>query len=932
MGGRFTQYFLLCICVSVIGLSRGDISFSILHTGDTRSNFLPIDASSLLECAPTYGLNSTQLATYAKKCIGGWDIRAKFIRDFRNSVGAENTLLIDAGDMLSGTLFFQAFNSTMIQEYTAAAGYNLTGLSSRDFDGGTAMFSNLVNYLNDNGVKTTSVSLNFTSPQLKSKVVNQVTMNIQGKNINIFYVNNVRTATLTKLPPGVGVLVGQELQSAMTETAAGNAFNIVVSKQSTLALDMELLRPIRKLVDIILVSYNGEMMVGSMGCVAGIPDCTVPYPLNATTEADFPLVVAAAPPLGTGIGVLNVTFDDSGKLVDWSGDSILFNRSVYQPDPVIEADLYSRKQTVVEFTAGVVGHTPVPLIGNGAGSGSPCRNGQCSFGALVADAMRNYSNVDIGLMSGGSTRANIPAGDITYGDILLALPFLNNVATFEILGSDLLDVLNYGFSSLGSSEGTGKFLQVSGLRVTYNPTKNDTMRRVILVESLNRDTGLYEEFDTRNTYSVACTNFQYAGGDGYNTVGLPGKTINGVGYGSLLTDVVIEFINAKVADNDGYFQRLDTDKRLIVTNLDQAFVPTIQPVIITFKQVPDGLVAAFTVVTGVLSIITIVVGAFIFHNRTHAVTVIASPVFCMIIIGGVLLSHLAVMIYMHVRNNAGCMTFPWLGNYAFVIIFGALFAKTWRIDMIFSRTKKLKTKKRAISNTLLFIIIGLMLLVETFIMGLWQGLSPLKYTFSVSGTESYYTCKSKNGVYFFAASIAYKALLMVWGMYLVIKTRNIDSDFRESTFIGWVIYAVFFTCAVIVTICLILKTNIVGVFVLIIIGFWIVSCAVIGAIFIPKLIEIISHPDLVWSVYFQRRAENIRQGGGSVFTKTASVAHDSIQDRMEGMSLTGLQALLEEFEMRHTSLKSSLADLEKDLSVIRAKIAKKQASAAKKGK
>lgn len=517
-------------------------------------------------------------------------------------------------------------------------------------------------------------------------------------------------------------------------------------------------------------------------------------------------------------------------------------------------------------------------------------------------------------------------GDITTGDIVSALPYLNTLATFQVTGETLLAMLNVGFSRL-VSDGTsaGPYPQVSGIRVSYNPTLPPASR-VINIQMLNRITGLYEDFDTRNTYSIASLDFNFGGGDGYTM--LPGSAINAVPYGRSLIDIVIDYINDKNAEGDvAYYNSLSTQTRIIVTTETEAFTPTSRPIIP--KVVPDGLVVAFTIITGVLAIVAILVGAFIWYHREHAVTVIASPIFCLIIIFGVLLSLLAVMIYMHVLNNAGCMAFPWLGNYAFVIIFGSLFAKTWRIDMIFSSTKKLRTKRRAIPPYMLGAVVGILILIETFIMGLWQGLSPLKYVnhINLDNFSSQYYCSSKNGIYFFAASIAYKGLLMLWGMYLVVKTRNIDSDFRESTFIGWVIFAVFFTCAVIVTICLILKSNLIAVFVLIHIGFWIVTCAVIGAIFIPKIIEIIAHPGLIWSVYFQRRAENLRNGTGSVFAKNTSVSHDSIHDRMDGMSVTALHSLLEEYELRQKSLQSSVRQLEKDLAAIRSKIAKKEGSA-----
>jgi len=817
----------------------------------------------------------------------------------------------------------------MISTYTTNLGYNGTGIGARDFDGGPTMFLNLVDSLAAGGVSPLVINLNFTTAGTAYNTLMKVkTVTIQGEDVKIIAMTHMRIDTLTKLPTGVSPYNAYSTAARITDILGpASKYVIMLSKQSTLSDDVDFLQQsgLTSFVDIVVATYGSEMQQGSQGCINGIV-CNGNYPFSAVSSNGVNnYIVAVAPPLGMGVGILNVTFDTTGVLTNWTGDNIIFNRTHYSPDPVVELDIYNRKQQVIAFSSKIVGSTPELLVGDGSDADRPCRWKQCSFGCLVADAMRNYSNVDIGIIEGGSVRANITAGNITYGEILLSLPFLNNVATFQIQGNTLLDVLNHGVRNMFIS-GSGRFLQVSGLQFQYNPNLPATGNRLITVSVLNRDTGAYEPLDTLKTYSMATTNFMFLGGDGYNAVGLPSLAINTAPYGPLLTDVVLNYINDKVSEGDlAYFQSLDLDPRVITTDLTQAFVPTTQPIVITFRSVPDGLSAAFTVITGVLALIAIVIGAYIWHHRFHAVTVIASPFFCLIILGGVLLSHLAVMIFIHVKNDAGCMAFPWIGNFAFVIIFGALFAKTWRIDMIFASSKKLKTKKRAISNGLLLLVIGILLLIESFILGLWTGLSPLKYKLitDFSRRESRYSCSSTNGVYFFAASIAYKGVLMLWGMYLVIKTRNIDSDFRESTFIGWVIYAVFFTVAVIVTICLLLKTNVVGVFVLIIIGFWIVTLSVLGAIFVPKMIEIYTHPHLVWAIYFQKRAENMKMGTGSVFTKGHSLSNDSIHEKMDGMTITGLETLLEECEMREKALKQSLSEIAKDISTVKAKIAKK---------
>ena len=48
-------------------------------------------------------MNSTAKANIDKTCLGGWDSRTTFVNKFRAEVGHENMLLLDTGDILSGT-------------------------------------------------------------------------------------------------------------------------------------------------------------------------------------------------------------------------------------------------------------------------------------------------------------------------------------------------------------------------------------------------------------------------------------------------------------------------------------------------------------------------------------------------------------------------------------------------------------------------------------------------------------------------------------------------------------------------------------------------------------------------------------------------------------------------------------------------------------
>ena len=97
-------------------------------------------------------------------------------------------------------------------------------------------------------------------------------------------------------------------------------------------------------------------------------------------------------------------------------------------------------------------------------NGAPVRIVRCqetNLGDLAADAFRHETGADIGLVNGGSLRAPIAAGEITYGDIINVLPFSNQICVSELTGQQILDALEWGCRAVPGS--AGSFLHPSGL-------------------------------------------------------------------------------------------------------------------------------------------------------------------------------------------------------------------------------------------------------------------------------------------------------------------------------------------------------------------------------------------------------------------------------------------------------------------------------------
>lgn len=156
----------------------------------------------------------------------------------------------------------------------------------------------------------------------------------------------------------------------------------------------------------------------------------------------------------------------------------LINKDDYTVSTDENSAEYKAYQKMSDFIAGineqynelagtVVARTDVELTVNDPETGERAvRNSETNLGDLCADAYRVKTGADIGLINGGGVRANIAAGDITYGNIIDVQPFGNSLCVVEATGQQILDCLEMG--AVHAPEENGGFMQVSGLSYTVN--------------------------------------------------------------------------------------------------------------------------------------------------------------------------------------------------------------------------------------------------------------------------------------------------------------------------------------------------------------------------------------------------------------------------------------------------------------------------------
>jgi hypothetical protein len=137
--------------------------------------------------------------------------------------------------------------------------------------------------------------------------------------------------------------------------------------------------------------------------------------------------------------------------------------------------------------------------------------------------------------------------------------------------------------------------------------------------------------------------------------------------------------------------------------------------------------------------------------------------------------------------DAACMAIPWLWGLGFTICFSSLFAKVWRVKQLFKAAAR--CRRVNVGNELIVKIMGGMLLVECTILVVFQIVSPQIWEREVLddvdgyATESEGGCASDSGLWFWFALVVFHILSLLYALILCFQTKNIPSDFAETSHI-----------------------------------------------------------------------------------------------------------------------------------------------------
>lgn len=448
-----SRLFISAVAAVLIAIPTLGESIVILHSNDTHSQ---IDTDS--------------------KGIGGALQRKAIIDSVRNA--EKNVILVDAGDVVQGSLYFKFFKGEVEYPLMDLMGYEIRILGNHEFDNG---IDDISKYYKQTKGTPLSANYDFSETDLDGVFSPYTIREVDGKKIGFFGINIdpsslIRTESIGNMKYSDAVSVANEtaafLKNEMNCDLVVAVTHIGAEKKNAKATDYDLAAA-SKDIDIIIGGHSHTVILPGTES-DDKPGLNKNFPSIVKNALGEPVLVVQTGKNGVNLGYIKVDLDEIGNARNYD----------YRLIPVTDRfspDQYDKN--IIEFLAPykeVVDSVNSRVIARSAGE---YPNGQATgalanftadmafnIGTYKADSIRltnpDFPTIDFAFMNVGGIRKTMKAGDVTEGQILDTYPFSNFLMIASIKGSDLAEALKVAATKGGESVSSHlNVLMDSGLNV-----------------------------------------------------------------------------------------------------------------------------------------------------------------------------------------------------------------------------------------------------------------------------------------------------------------------------------------------------------------------------------------------------------------------------------------------------------------------------------
>ena len=525
------------------GISANMFELNVAHINDHHSHLEE-------EKMPLKLNGQTVIAT-----IGGLPRVAQEIKDFRKN--NKNTLILHAGDAVTGTLYYTLFEGKADAQLMNAINFDAFTLGNHEFDDGNKFLKSFLDALT-----IPVISANVVPDKgsiLEGKWKPYIIKNIGGQKVGIIGINVVKK-TKESSSPGDDIKFTDEVETAgkyVKELQNQGINKIILLSHAGYEKNVEIGEKVDG-IDLI-ISGDTHYLLGKefeqFGLVPEKPD----YPKKVNSPDGNPVYIAEAWNYSYLLGEMKVKFDQNGVIKELIptpklliGDtfeiknaegktvqlnekeklviinSIKNNRNikVVKNDTVTQQllDRYQKEKT--ELGKQSVGKITEEILGGSDNRVPGPHNKDGSFATtLVAESvlhkLRNMGtgNVDFVIGNAGNVRITLNPGNFTYDQAYSLLPFTSNtVFITDITGAEVKQVLEDAIDYVLNGGSTGAFPYGAGIR--YEATKEGKLgTRVKKIEVFDFKANKWVPIDAKKSYMLAVNSYIAQGKDGYTTLG-----------------------------------------------------------------------------------------------------------------------------------------------------------------------------------------------------------------------------------------------------------------------------------------------------------------------------------------------------------------------------------------------------------------------------
>jgi 5'-nucleotidase len=476
------------------------------------------------------------------------------VRDARANDGA--VLLVDAGDMWQGTLESNLTEGATVAKAYNALGYAAATVGNHEFDFGPAGPKAIPEFIDDDpqgALKARASELNF--PLLTANLIDTTS------DQRVDWDNVMSSTMVTRAGIKIGI-VGLVTTSALQTTIASNTIGVHIAPLAEAAtIEARALRAAGASLVIVIAhagsrceeftdpldlsscDMSGEIMRVANEIPPGLVDHIVAGHVHrGIAHVVNGIAITASYSRTSAFSRVDFTLERNGNIVDRKIYPPQFNcakvpdedgRCAHEEDSSRERAMYEGREVlpmpaitaIAARARDVVAELQAEKIGVFLETAMTLREQpETVLGNLLTDAVLASNDADISIHNVyGGIRAELPQGEVTFGDLYRVFPFDNRIAIVELSGRDVREIIANQVHNDGRRAG------FSGMRVFV--VCNASKMSIQMIRSDGRD--------------VVANDFLLLGGDNVLTPVMPEGGFD-VPYGTpLVRDTLVDWFKRR---------------------------------------------------------------------------------------------------------------------------------------------------------------------------------------------------------------------------------------------------------------------------------------------------------------------------------------------------------------------------------------------------